>query len=74
MFFKGIYAEDEYLPLKSMIILRLANNKLHTLHQDIFEHIVNLQILDLHGNPLKIIDSQTLMAISGLRSLRVRYI
>ncbi|XP_066252048.1 leucine-rich repeat neuronal protein 1-like [Euwallacea similis] len=72
--FKGQYLEGRFDPLKSLIELRLDHNKLHTLNKDIFEHIDDLEILDLSYNPLKVIDLHTTMAIDSLASLKELYL
>lgn len=46
--------------------LDLGYNALHSLHQDLFEHLGSLTYLSLEGNPLSVIDSSTLLAISNL--------
>ncbi|XP_047038831.1 leucine-rich repeat neuronal protein 3-like [Helicoverpa zea] len=73
--FEGRFAPEEYEPLASMRVLNLAYNDLHSLHQDLFEHLPELEELDLSGNPLTTIDHVTLIAISSLpmlKSLRMR--
>ncbi|XP_066144582.1 leucine-rich repeat neuronal protein 1-like [Euwallacea fornicatus] len=72
--FKGLYLEGRFDPLRSLIELRLDHNKLHTLNKDIFEHIDDLEILDLSYNPLKVIDLPTTMAIDTLASLKELYL
>ncbi|XP_059056388.1 leucine-rich repeat neuronal protein 3-like [Achroia grisella] len=69
--FEGRYSPEEYEPLISMRNLNLAYNDLHSLHQDLFEHLPELAELDLSGNPLTTIDQVTLIAISSLPMLKV---
>ncbi|KAH9630895.1 hypothetical protein HF086_014636 [Spodoptera exigua] len=69
--FEGRFAPEEYEPLASMRILNLAYNDLHSLNQDLFEHMPELEELDLSGNPLTTIDHVTLVAISSLPMLKV---
>ncbi|CAB3257480.1 unnamed protein product [Arctia plantaginis] len=69
--FEGRYAPEEYEPLASMRILNLAYNDLHSLNQDLFEHLPELEQLDISGNPLTTIDHVTLIAISSLPRLKV---
>ncbi|XP_052748969.1 leucine-rich repeat neuronal protein 3-like [Galleria mellonella] len=69
--FEGRYSPEEYEPLSSMRQLNLAYNDLHSLHQDMFEHLPELEELDLSGNPLTTIDQVTLVAISSLPMLKI---
>lgn len=55
-----------------MKVLKLGNNMLHTLDQDLFEHLGSLEVLSLELNPFKVIDIHTETAISGLLHLQVR--
>ncbi|XP_026477176.1 slit homolog 1 protein-like [Ctenocephalides felis] len=68
--FEGDYSPDAYEPLKSMKVLKLGNNMLHTLDQDLFEHLGTLEVLSLESNPFKVIDTHTETAISGLLHLQ----
>lgn len=54
-----------------MRVLNLAYNDLHSLNQDLFEHLPQLEELDISGNPLTTIDHVTLIAISSLPMLKV---
>ncbi|OWR47952.1 leucine-rich transmembrane protein, partial [Danaus plexippus plexippus] len=67
----GRYSPEEFEPLSSMRTLSLAYNDLHSLNQDLFEHLPELTELDLSGNPLTTIDHVTLIAISSLPMLKV---
>ncbi|CAH2235407.1 jg13266 [Pararge aegeria aegeria] len=69
--FEGRYAPEEYEPLASMRTLNLAYNELHSLNQDLFEHMPELTELDLSGNPLTTIDHVTVIAISSLPMLKI---
>ncbi|XP_060809017.1 leucine-rich repeat neuronal protein 3 [Amyelois transitella] len=69
--FEGRYAAEEYEPLRAMRTLNLAYNDLHSLNQDLFEHMPELTELDLSGNPLGTVDHVTLIAISSLPMLKV---
>uniref|UniRef100_A0A2H1WHS9 SFRICE_013882 n=1 Tax=Spodoptera frugiperda TaxID=7108 RepID=A0A2H1WHS9_SPOFR len=69
--FEGRYAPEEFEPLASMRVLNLAYNDLHSLNQDLFEHMPELEELDLSGNPLTTIDHVTLVAIASLPMLKV---
>lgn len=62
----------EYMPLEMLRELRLDHNKLHTLNQNIFEHMTQIEILDLSHNPFKVIDHHTVVAIVELTNLKVR--
>lgn len=68
---QGRFSPEEYEPLAAMRKLSLAHNELHSLHQDLFEHLPELTELDLSGNPLATIDHVTLIAISSLPMLKV---
>lgn len=68
--FEGPYDPDEYLPLDSLKVLRLGYNQLHSLDEDLFEHMPNLQELSLIGNTFKVIDKLSEIAIAGVHSLR----
>lgn len=57
-----------------MEVLKLGYNALHSLHQDLFEHLANLKVLSLEGNPFTVIDSATVMAISSLPYLEKLYL
>jgi Leucine-rich repeat (LRR) protein len=69
--FKGHYAADGYLPMKSMRVLHLGYNALHSLDQDLFEHLTYLEELSLKFNPFKVLDHSTIVAISSLDRLKV---
>ncbi|KAJ8706279.1 hypothetical protein PYW08_010905 [Mythimna loreyi] len=69
--FEGRFMPEEFEPLASLRTLNLAYNDLHSLHPDLFEHMPELEQLDLSGNPLTTIDHVTLIAISSLPMLKV---
>lgn len=71
LFLQGRFSPEEYEPLSSMKSLSLAYNDLHSLNQDLFEHLPELEFLDLSGNPMTTIDYATVIAISGLPMLKV---
>ncbi|PSN31055.1 hypothetical protein C0J52_22955 [Blattella germanica] len=64
--FKGVYLPDEYLPLHNLKVLRLGSNAIHSLQQNLFEHVPNLKVLTLDENPFIIIDFVTMVAINSL--------
>ncbi|GLH03033.1 Protein artichoke [Gryllus bimaculatus] len=67
--FKGHYDRNEYQPLKNLTVLRLSSNSIHSLDSDIFEHVAHLRVLSLAFNPMRVIDTPTLNAISSLAYL-----
>ncbi|XP_041971218.1 leucine-rich repeat neuronal protein 3-like [Aricia agestis] len=69
--FEGRFSPEEFEPLGAMRVLNLAYNELHSLHQDLFEHLPELTELDLSGNPLTTLDHATLISISSLQMLKV---
>ncbi|XP_055527838.1 leucine-rich repeat neuronal protein 3-like [Wyeomyia smithii] len=68
--FEGSYNPDEYLPLEKLRVLRLGNNQLHSLDQDLFEHMPNLEELSLVSNVFKVIDRLSETAIASVKTLR----
>lgn len=64
--FEGKYTPESYEPLAKLTTLNLAYNKLHALNQDVFEHTPSLKVLILFGNPLKMLEGHTTLAISSL--------
>lgn len=71
--FKGPYSKDDFEPL-NIKSLNLGYNHLHSLNDDLFEHVPNLEELVLCSNNFQVIDKLTETAVSGLRSLKVNYI
>ncbi|OAD57813.1 Leucine-rich repeat neuronal protein 2 [Eufriesea mexicana] len=67
--FEGKFSPEAYEPLEKLVVLNLAHNVLHTLHQDIFEHMTSLKVLNLSGNLFSKIDSRTSIALSSLPDL-----
>ncbi|XP_043463231.1 leucine-rich repeat neuronal protein 1-like [Leptopilina heterotoma] len=64
--FEGNFSEVSYEPMKYLRTLNLSFNLFHTLDQEIFKHTRDLKVLSLKGNPLIVIDSPTLTALSTL--------
>lgn len=71
--FQGPYSANDYEPLKNLKSLNLGYNLLHSLNDDLFEHVPNLEELILCSNSFNVIDKLTETAVSGLISLKVRY-
>lgn len=69
--FEGPYSSNQYEPLKNLRWLSLANNDIHALNYDVFEHLNHLEVLFLDHNPFKIIDPNTASAIASLSTLKV---
>uniref|UniRef100_A0A182QLN0 LRRCT domain-containing protein n=1 Tax=Anopheles farauti TaxID=69004 RepID=A0A182QLN0_9DIPT len=67
--FVGHYSADDYEPLKKLRILRLGANELHSLNQDLFEHLPALEELSLELNPFKVIDRQSEIALASIDRL-----
>ncbi|XP_033325187.2 extracellular matrix protein 2 [Megalopta genalis] len=67
--FQGRFSTRNYEPLAKLTRLSLAYNQLHSLHQDLFEHVPNLKVLDLSHNLFTRIDQRTLFAITSLAKL-----
>lgn len=67
--FEGFYNEHQYEPLKNLKWLSLANNDIHALNVDVFDHLPFLETLFLDHNPFKIIGPNS--AIEMLNKLRV---
>lgn len=68
--FEGHYSPTVYEPMENLKIIRLNNNQIHALNQDLFEHFPNLEVLSLHTNPIMAIDPLTSNAISSIPNLR----
>jgi len=68
--FEGHYSPTEYEPLENLKILRLSNNDLHALNQDLFEHLPSLEVLSLDSNPIMTIDHLTAIALSDIPHLK----
>ncbi|KAF5276179.1 hypothetical protein FQA39_LY18601 [Lamprigera yunnana] len=69
--FKGNYEQDGYYPLRALKELVLEYNNIHSLNSDVFEHADNIEVLNLSHNPLVVIDSPTVQAITSLVHLRM---
>ena len=68
--FIGPFKLDQYEPL-AIEILDLSSNRIHSLNAKTFEHLPNLQVLYLHGNPLKVVDEHTITALTSALHLQV---
>lgn len=68
--FQGRYSPSGYEPLTSLKWLSLANNEIHTLHDDAFDHLIELETLILCHNPFKIINHNSQIALSSLPNLK----
>jgi Leucine-rich repeat (LRR) protein len=66
--FEGKFSMEAYEPL-NLQILNLGSNVLHWLHQSLFEHLADLRVLNLAGNPFGVFDYRTSIAISSLSYL-----
>lgn len=69
--FEGNYSPETYEPLKSLKVLKLGSNQLHSLDPDLFEHLPNLEELHIPANPFTVIDHGSTVAISSIPNLRV---
>jgi Leucine-rich repeat (LRR) protein len=69
--FKGKYSADEYEPIVTLKILRLGNNLLHYLADDLFEHTQHIQELYLDNNPIQVIHPNIMHAFSDISQLQV---
>uniref|UniRef100_A0A182MAA0 LRRCT domain-containing protein n=1 Tax=Anopheles culicifacies TaxID=139723 RepID=A0A182MAA0_9DIPT len=67
--FVGHYSPSEYEPLQQLRVLRLGANELHSLNQDLFEHLPALEELSLELNAFKVIDQQSEIAIASIDRL-----
>lgn len=68
--FEGPYSANQYEPMKNLKWLNLANNDIHALTADVFDHLSNLEVLILRRNPFSIIDPNTASAISSITTLK----
>lgn len=68
--FRGPTNIKQYEPIE-LEVLNLEYNLIHSLPKRIFEHTPKLKNLYLNGNPMNVIDSVTILAISSLRNLEV---
>lgn len=60
-----------YYPLNGLKLLKLNHNKLKVLHQNTFDHIQQIEQLDLSYNPLGAeISSSTQNALKSLKNLQ----
>jgi hypothetical protein len=68
-----MYAPDGYEPMRNMRVLHLGYNAIHSLDQDLFEHLSFLTELSLKYNPISVLDQSTVLAISSLDYLKVTF-
>lgn len=59
----------QYYPLKTLKVLNLSSNKLKVLHQNLFEHISQVEQLHVGYNPFAEINSSTQKALKTLKNL-----
>lgn len=59
-------------PLLDLKILRLDNNRLEELSEDLFDTLIELKLLSLTGNYLKIITERTVRPLYHLEELRLQ--
>lgn len=69
--FRGKFAPTEIEPMHYLKVLNLANNQLHSIDPDLFEHFPNLEELNLCWNPFTVIDHNSVIAISNIARLTV---
>jgi hypothetical protein len=55
-----------------MRVLHMGYNAIHSLDQDLFEHLTFLTELSLKYNPISVLDQSTVLAISSLDYLKVQ--
>lgn len=67
--FEGYYDAVVYEPLQNLKWLSLSNNDIHSLDPDLFEHFPQLESLSLCHNPFKMIDHNSVIAISTIPRL-----
>uniref|UniRef100_T1GCI4 LRRCT domain-containing protein n=1 Tax=Megaselia scalaris TaxID=36166 RepID=T1GCI4_MEGSC len=67
--FEGNYSPSEYEPLEFLRELNLANNDLHKLREDIFEHCDNLEFLDLSYMQLSKLPGEILHGSGNLETV-----
>lgn len=72
--FRGVYDPNYYQPMKKLFELNLSFNELHNINADLFQHLPNLGVLILSGNPFHVIDVATQHAIASLTQLQVNFI
>lgn len=71
--FRGLRVDSRDYPLSSVRTFRISHNILHTLDQDLFEHLDGVEVLDISHNPFDVIDQQTEIAITSLVYLKELY-
>lgn len=65
---RQIPGNSTYLPLP-IKHLKLSHNKIRFLFQNVFDHLTQLEILDLSHNPLKTLDGSTFKSIASRTGL-----
>lgn len=68
--FKGPYKDTEFETI-GLLHLDLSYNQIHTLQKDIFEHTPYLEVLNLEGNALRVIDHLTCLALAEVQDMKV---
>ena len=68
--FQGPFVSNQYepIPLKTLL---LGYNQIHSINKDAFDHLPQLERLELNNNPLVVIDRPTEIALSSIRKLKV---
>lgn len=66
---QGKFSPEAYEPMLSLKILNLAGNSLHWLHQSLFEHLIEVRVLNLSENPFGMFNYRTTIAIGSLSYL-----
>ncbi|XP_017769924.1 PREDICTED: chondroadherin-like protein [Nicrophorus vespilloides] len=67
--FKGPYNNSVYEPI-ALEHLDLSYNKIHSLEQNLFEHLPNLKYLNLEGNHFRIFDKPSVKSFQNLNQLQ----
>ena len=71
--FQGPFVSNQYepIPLKTLL---LGYNQIHSINKDAFDHLPQLERLELNNNPLVVIDRPTEIALSSIRKLKVCFL
>lgn len=67
--FEGKYDPDAFEPLRTVRILNLGNNQLHSLHPDIFEHLQELEYLSLQSNIFQFFTEAVVHALGSIMNI-----